>query len=211
MAATITKGTSFTPAQANITAAQFIPLLTSATIVNIDRDNIKSDEATVANYLGVAPSPAYANEVRQGNRHGEFRSYLSSVWTPAHPGVKVYSLDLNSGLVTAGDFLMPSTTVFPSAPNPGTLMKASATTKYAWCAVATENCAPGATSMAIYHGLARCRCSGSVGFGQNVIPSGTDGLVAAAATAGLGYGPQVLGVCVTTDDGLGNVWIHVRK
>lgn len=209
MPATIQRGTTFTNTQTNIDVATFVPLLTSATITDIDRENVKTSE-TVAQYSATNPASPYANEVRQGNRHGDFRSYTGGSWVTGQLGLKMYSLDSASGAVTAGDFLMPSTTTFPVPAAPGTMMKASTSTKYAWCAVATENCAPGATSMAVYHGPVRVRCSGSVVSGHAVIPSSTDALIQDYGSLGNGAGALVKGFALSADDGQGNVWIHKR-
>ncbi len=208
MAATIQRGTTFTTAQTNINVATFVPLLTSATITDVDRENAKSDEVTLATQAATNPTAPYSGEVRQGARHNDLQSYLNGLWNTAQTGKRIYALDINSGAVTAGDFLMPSITVFPSTPAPGTLYKASAAQKYSWVAVAAENCAPGATSMAIYHGPCFTRCSGSVAAGEAVIPSSTDALIQTAGAAGSGFGPQVRGFALNADNGAGGVWIH---
>lgn len=207
MGATIQRGTTFTTAQQNITAAQFTTLLTAAVITDIARDNVKTTE-TLATQAATRPSSPYDGEVRQGTKHNDLEVYLSSIWRSAQLGKRLFSLDVNSAAVTAGDFLMPSQTVFPSIPTPITLEKALSSSKYAWCAIATENTAPGATSFAIFHGIAFVRCTGAVTYGNAVIPSGTDALVQSAGAAGSGFGPTVRGYALNNDNGSGSVWIH---
>jgi hypothetical protein len=210
MAAGITRGTTFTLGQQNVDVATFKPVLTSATIINIDRDNVDITAASVVTQASSAISNPQSKELWQESQHNYISSYVSSAWAPAISGGRAYTLDSNSVAVVPGDLLMPSTTVFPSVPAAGTLMKAATGLKYSWMAVATAAVAAGSAGVAIYHGVAKVRSTGTINAGEAVRPSSTDGVVESAGAAGNGYGPTILGVALEAATG-GYVWIHLRR
>ena len=202
MAGAITRGTTFTTGQKNVTVAQFNPLLTSATLANVDRDNVKMSIQTTATRGGSAPNNPQASEIWQDNLHNFLMTYISAAWAFAYALGLKYTLDSTSASVVAGNFLGPSSA--------GVLTKAVQVSPLAWFAVATADVVPGGTGVAILHGVVQVTSTGTINAGEAVIASSTDGVVQSAAAAGSGYGRAILGVALTAASG-GFVWIHLRR
>ena len=202
MAGAVTRGTTFTTGQKNVTVAQFNPLLTSATLANVDRDNVKMSIQTPATRGASAPNNPQASELWQDGLHNFLMAYIGGAWAFAYAYGLKYTLFASSDSVSAGNFLAPSTA--------GVLTKALAVAPFTWFAVATADVAPGGAGVAIMHGVVQVTSTGTINAGEAVIASSTDGTVQSAAAAGSGYGPRILGVALTAASG-GYAWIHLRR
>lgn len=210
MAAAITRGTTFTNGQQNVDVATFNPILTAATIANINRDNVNLVDYTPASMLLAAPDSPQASELWQDTVTHFIKVYKSGAWAPALSFGRVYTLSAVSGTsVVAGNVLSPSNAAADSGTQKMQISLATVPFK-AW-GVATESVALGGTGRMITHGVVKVVSSGTINAGEAVVcSSSTNGIVVSAGAAGVGYGPSVIGTALEAASG-GYVWIHLRR
>lgn len=207
MAADITKGTTFTDGQQDITVAQFNPLLTSATITNIDRENMKTD-VSLGTMQSAEPDGATDGEVWQDSITHFPKARVSGAFKVAVSPGDTYTLSTTSAAVEAGDVICPSNAAIDAGQQKW--IKCLSTFPWAASAVALEAVSPGGTGRLARHGPVRVKATGVINAGEGVKMSSTDGVVQSVGAAGTGFGINVFGVALGSVSG-GYVWISLRR
>jgi hypothetical protein len=202
MGAVVTKGTTFTEGQQNVTVAQFNPLLTSATIAGIDRENMGTP-AGVATYDDAFPNNPQEAESFQSDSGNGLLSRISSAWVP---GISSIDRCTFSADVTAGQLLMPTGDAVAGIPVLGPCTSSLRTSAVG---VAAMDGSSGGSGFYVVRGPAFVQAASAVAAGAPVRQSATAGKVESAGAAGTGYGRECVGVALTADSG-GFLWVNLR-
>lgn len=203
MAASITKGTSFTDGQQNVTVAQFNPLLTSATISGIDRENMDAT-VSVASYQSEAPDNPQSQEVWQDDWSGALRSLLAGAFVPGTSNLDSFIATL---AVTAGQVICPDGTVDGNGVPGG--KPCPQTKRFGAIGVATADVGVGELGQFVCRGPVLIQSTGTITAKSPVRVSATDGVVESAGAAGTGMGRECIGIALSDASG-GVVWVNLK-
>jgi hypothetical protein len=204
MAATLTKGTTYT-AGSSVTAANLHALVESATIANIDRDNIDRASVTPATRQTAEPSAPSDSEVWQSSTTNLLatRDDGNARWLPASPNCRSVTLASTSAAAPAGT-LLKATAITTVSVADGGLGGTNVV------GVATHAITPGSDGVMIVHGICKALSTGTINAGEAVQLSGTSGSCASVGAGGAGIGGGVVGIALQAASG-GSVWIKLRR
>lgn len=205
MAASITRGTTFTEGQQNVTVATFTPLLTAATIAGVDRESVDAT-VTVAT-LGTTPPDNPQDQEAWQDSGNAIHTVLSDVNLPGTSNQDKFTVPVGGTAVSAGMVICPEGSV--DGNGVPTAKPCPQTKKFSVLGVATLAVAAGETGNFTSRGPCLIQSTGAITAKQPIRVSATDGVVEAAGAFGTGEGREVIGMALSDASG-GFVWANLK-
>jgi len=202
MGAAITRGTTFTEGQQNVTVAQFNPLLTAATIAGVDRENVGTGIG-VSTYDSAFPNNPQEQEAFQSSVGNHAISRISGAWVPGLSSVVRCVLAEN---LTAGQVVMPSGESVSGKP---TVVACTSAKRTSAIGVLCMSGNSGEEGLMVVRGPAYVQVASAIAAGAPGRQSATAGKIESAGAAGTGYGRECICVALTADSG-GFAWVNLR-